>query len=70
MHINILQDEKIWNSRHNDFSEKDMTILWSEHGAQLCDWPEPSHERWETAESSLEMDTPEPVQQVIKVLGG
>ena len=36
MHINILQDEKIWNSRCNDFSEKDVTILWSEHGAQLC----------------------------------
>ena len=71
MHINILQDEKIWNSRHNDFSEKDVTILWSEHGAQLCNWPEPSHERWETsAESSLEMDTLELVCQVIKVLGG
>ncbi len=54
-----------------DFSEKDVTILWSEHGAQLCDWLEPSHKRWETsAESSLEMDTLELVCQVIKVLGG
>ena len=71
MHINILQDKKIWNSRCNNFSEKDMTILWSEHGAQLCDWPEPCHERWETsAESSLKMDTLEMVYQVIKVLGG
>ena len=44
MHINILQEEKIWNSRQNDFSEKDVTILWSGCGVQLCDWPEPSHE--------------------------
>ena len=71
MHINILQDEKIWNSRCNDFSEKDVTILWSEHGAQLCDWLEPSHERWKTsAESSLEMEASELICLVIKVLGG
>ena len=71
MHINILQDKKIWNSRCNDFSKKDVTILWLEHGAQLCNWQEPSHKRWETsAESLLEMDTPELVCQVIKVLGG
>ncbi len=71
MHINILQDKKIWNSRCNDFSEKDVTILWSEHGAQLCNWPEPSYERWETAaESLLEFDALEPICLVIKVLGG
>ena len=71
MHINILQEEKIWNSRCNNFSEKDVTILWSERGVQLCNWPESSHEQWETsAESSLEMEAPEPIHMVIKVLGG
>ncbi len=70
-HINILQEEKIWNSRCNDFSELDVMIVWSKQGAQLCDWPELPHDTWEmSAESSLDMEAPEPVRQVIKVLGG
>ena len=45
--------------------------MWLHAGVQLCDWPEPVPEKWETSgESSLEMDTPEPIQQVIKILGG
>ncbi len=67
-HLNI-QDEKIWNSCRNDFSEHDVKIVWSKAGAQLCDWPEPVPEHWETSgESSVE--APEPIQQVIRVLGG
>ncbi len=38
-HINVLQEDKIWNLCRNDYSEKDMTIILSKDGALICDWP-------------------------------
>ncbi len=45
IHINILQEDKIWNSYRNNYSEKDITIVLSKDGALICDWLVPIPEQ-------------------------
>ncbi len=58
-HINILQEEKVWNSHRNNYSKKDITIVVSREGALVCDWPVPVPDYWETSvDSSMDQDAP------------
>ena len=69
-HINILQEDKIWNSCRNDYSKNDVTIVLSKAGTLICDWPVPIPEQWETsADSSLDQEIPPSVRELVKVLG-
>ncbi len=69
-HINVLQENKIWNSCRNDYSEKDITIVLSKAGALICDWLVPIPEQWETStDLSLDQAIPPSVRELVKVLG-
>ena len=56
-HLKILQDEQIWTSCRNDYSERDITIVIGVEGALLCEWPDPVPSRWETSSAESSADT-------------
>ena len=73
-HMNILQEEMIWTSRQNDYSECDITIILSIEGVLLCEWPEPALMHYETSveaqDCSFEKDTPASVHDLTHSIGG
>ncbi len=77
-YLNILQDDMVWTSRRNDYSEQDVTIMMGKEGKMLCEWLQPTTLHWETSEvdtsmevsdKSMHNDIPESVMLVVKALG-
>ena len=62
-HLNILQEDMVWISCRNDFSEQDVTIMMCKEGAMLCEWLHPTTLRWET----LEVDTSTEVNRFTRI---
>ena len=50
MHLNILQQDQVWTSRRNNYSEHDVTIVLGVDGALLWKQLEAVPDQWETPE--------------------
>ncbi len=65
-HLNILQEDMVWTSYRNDFSEQDVTIVMCKEGAMLCEWPQPIP----FSDKSVHNDPPASMRSVVSTLGG
>ena len=82
MHLNILQQDQVWTSRRNDYSEHDVIIVLGVDSTLLCKWPEVVPDQWETPEVdtstevgqgsdvSFEKSTPASLKMLEHGLGG